>query len=499
MLRVVSHPLGPLPPLSPRAATWRANLDPAIVTSAASDGIIRRLHQPGALVVTTGQQPGLFTGPLYTVHKALSAAALAGVLEHRWRRPVIPMFWLAGDDHDFAEASTASWIDAAGALIDWALPARPASAPQLPMSAEPLPREVVDGLTLLERTLPAGEPRDATLAWLRKHYRPGATLHAAFSGAVAERVAPFGVACFDATHAVVKQAQIPLLGTALRRAAELDRALAALPDAGTGIAAGEGATLVFLSTSAGRDRLLIDGEGFRARRSGDRFTGTQVERLLEREPERFSANVLLRPLVESALLPTVAYVAGPGELRYLEGQSSALYPLLDSPRQQPVPRWSGTVVERWAERLLDRLHLEAGSVLADDGSLARTVLERDFPDDARQAIDALRHQIARSGPVLSAAGDRIDAVLDRAVKGRMRRLDLVTDDLEKVFLRHLRKRGTIAHAQYVRLAGGLRPRGKPQERVLVAPSFLGRYGDAWLKALFASISAWAESPPKGAG
>lgn len=495
MLRVVSHPLGPLPKVAPRTAAWRADLDAALIPGAGTDDAIRRLHHPDALVVTTGQQPGLFTGPLYTVHKALSAAALARVLERRWRRPVVPLFWVAGDDHDFAEASTVTWMDAGGTLVDWSLPARPASAPQLPMSAEQLPGSVGEGLSLLEASLPAGHPRDATLDWLRRHYVAGATLHGAFSGAMADLLAPFGVVCFDPTHRAAKQAQAPLLATALHRAPELDRALASLPEAGTGIGAGDGATLVFVTTTAGRERLLIDGEHFRTRRSGERFTRAEIDALLAREPERFSANVLLRPVVESALLPTVAYVAGPGEMAYLERQASALYPLLDVPRQIPVPRWSGTVVEQWAERLLQRLDLDLDAVLADDGRVARAVLERDFPDDAREAIDSLRRKISSSGTLIATAGKRIDPVLERAVTGRIRRLDQISGDIEKVLLRHLRKRNDIAHAQYVRLIAGLRPRGKPQERVLSAPSFRGRYGDAWLNGMFESISAWADGAP----
>ncbi|HEY8062234.1 MAG TPA: bacillithiol biosynthesis cysteine-adding enzyme BshC [Gemmatimonadales bacterium] len=495
MLRVVSHPLGPLPPVAPRSAAWRADLDAALIPGAGIDDARRRLHQPDALVVTTGQQPGLFTGPLYSVHKALSAAALARALERRWRRPVVPVFWIAGDDHDFAEASTVTWMDAAGKLVDWSLPARPATAPQLPMSEEQLPAGVADGLSLLAASLPAGQPRDATLDWLRRHYVAGATLHRAFSGAMADLLAPFGVVCFDPTHRAAKQAQAPLLATALHRAAELDRALAALPEAGTGIGSGDGATLVFVTTNAGRERLLIDGKHFRTRRSGERFTRAEIDARLAREPERFSANVLLRPVVESALLPTVAYVAGPGEMAYLERQASVLYPLLDVARQIPVPRWSGTVVERWAERLLERLDLGLDAVLADDGRLARDVLERDFPGDAREAIDALRRQIASTGNVVAAAGKRIDPVLERAVMGRMRRLDQISGDVEKALLRHLRKRDDIAHAQYARLVAGLRPRGKPQERVLSAPSFRGRYGEAWLNGVFEAISAWADGAP----
>ncbi len=221
----------------------------------------------------------------------------------------------------------------------------------------------------------------------------------------------------------------------------------------------------------------------------------EIEALIAQEPTRFSANVLLRPVIESALLPTVGYVAGPGELRYLEGQSSALYPLLDVPVQTPIPRWSGTIVSRWAERLLGRLRITADAVLDDDGTLARSFLERAMPGDARQAIEALRGQIGRSTSVIGAAGKRIDPVLDRAIKGRMLRLRQVTDDIESVMLRHLKRRDDIAYSQFMRLSTGLRPHGKLQERVLTPATFLGRYVDEWLNSLYEVISAWAESVP----
>ena len=104
-LRLVPTPLEvPVREPAPRAGGLDPSLADAFVPSPARDQLLERLRQPGALAVTSGQQPGLFTGPLYTVHKALSTAALARVLERRWDRPVVPIFWSAGDDHDFAEA-----------------------------------------------------------------------------------------------------------------------------------------------------------------------------------------------------------------------------------------------------------------------------------------------------------------------------------------------------------------------------------------------------------
>ncbi len=498
MLRVVSHPLGDLPPLMPRAAEWRPDLNAALVIAPGTDEARARLNAPGALVVTTGQQPGLFTGPLYTMHKAFAAAALARALERRWQRPVVPLFWIAGDDHDYAEASTASWVDTAGALVNWRLPPRPASAPQRSMAEEHLPPEVLAGLQLLEAALPPGPPRDDTVAWLRRHYVPGATFNAAFAGAVAEFLAPFGIGCFDPTHIAAKQAQAPFIRTALRRAAELDTALADLPDAGTGIAAGEGATLVFLATDVGRDRLLIDGDGFRGRRSGERFTLSEVESLLDREAQRASrqtssfgrsSRVRSFPPWPTSLVPARCAISSTRHRHSIRSlachnRRRSLAGRARSSCAGPNGCSAGCV-----SPLIRCSMMTARSPVP--------FLEHDFPGDARQAIDALRKQVTRSAGVIAAAGKRVDPVLDRAMSGRMQRLSQLTDDIENVIRRHLRRRDDIAYGQFVRLRQSLQPDGKPQERVITAPSLLGRYGSAWSDAVVEAVSGWAESVPTG--
>lgn len=497
-MRIVPHSLGAIPPLAPRAAQWDATLFAAIIRTPGDADRLARLQTPDALVVTTGQQPGLFTGPLYTVHKALAAAALARRLEGEWHRPVMAVLWIAGDDHDWAEATSASWLDAEGHLAQWSLPVRSAAAPQWSLCREPVPPQIDAGLRVLEESLPGGSGRDETMAWLRRHYRTDQTLHTAAAGALAEMLAPCGVLVFDPTHPAMKRAQAPLLAAALAQAADLDRRLGALPPLAGGVAVGEGATLVFLETAAGRERLMLDGERFRTRRSGESFTQSDLERMLLQSPERFSPNALLRPVVEAALLPTVGYVGGPGELRYLNQQASALYQPLDVWCQPPVPRWSGTVVEPWVDRLLDRLDISLDAVLADDsGTLGRTILHRDLPPDVRQSLLTLRAEIDRQGTALRAGGRAIDAVLDRAIEGRQRKLVHVLDDLEHLFERHLRRRDDIAWTQYQRLRVALRPHDIPQERVFTAATFRSRHGDAWIAAVGAATDAWVPSPCAG--
>jgi bacillithiol biosynthesis cysteine-adding enzyme BshC len=481
---------GSWPSLAPPPHGW----DPALTAAVLPGRARERLALPGAVVVTTGQQPGLFGGPMYSLHKAVAAAALAGALERRWGRPVVPVFWLAGDDHDWAEATRTAWWGADESVVTWALPARDAAAPQRAMRDEPLPiRDVHAARDLLAADLPAGAARDETLAWIDRHWQAGATIHSAYASGLAELFDRIGVAALDATHPAVKAAQRPLIEAALRQSDELDRALAVLPAAGTGITAGERATLVFLDAAAGRDRLVRTHDGVVTRRGGEHFSDAGVLDLLATEPGRFSANVLLRPVVEAALLPTTAYVAGPGELRYLTAQAAVLYPLLGVRPQAPVPRWGGAVVDAVAERLLDRLALDAGAVISDTGALGHAILHRDFPVAAARALTELGEAIDTAGVTLREAGPAIDPVLDRAVAHRLTRLTAERDALQKVLERHHRRRADTAWAQYQRLRRRLRPNDAPQERVIGIAGMLGRAGWGWLDAAQSAAAEWADA------
>jgi uncharacterized protein YllA (UPF0747 family) len=128
-----------------------------------TEPLMARIQKPDALVVSTGQQPGLFTGPLYTIHKALSAAALARHLEERWQLPVQAVFWLAGDDHDFAEANHAAWPAADGTVSRVTLREREAESPLTPMYRELLGPEILPALDRLESELPGSEFKQETL------------------------------------------------------------------------------------------------------------------------------------------------------------------------------------------------------------------------------------------------------------------------------------------------------------------------------------------------
>lgn len=490
----------------PRSAALADGLLEAFVPV---DGTIPRradLATPGTLCVTTGQQPGLFTGAAYTIHKALSARALAALLQARWGRPVVPVFWLAGDDHDHAEATHGAWVTGAGELREVRLPPRPPGAPLTPMYREPLPPEIAAALDQLNADLKGAEFREGAVAWLARHYRVGATVGGAFAGALAELLAPLGIPCFDPTHPAARRAMAPLLLRAAEQGLAIDRALAArhreLVGAGhdPGVTVGDGATLVMLKGRVGRDRLVTTTGGFRSRRGGEELAAQALAGLAASAPERLSPNVLLRPVVEAALLPTVAYVAGPGELRYL-ALTPPVYEALAVTPQRPVPRWSGLVLEPFVDRTLPRLGLALEELLADGAGVEGRIARAKFPPQVVEALDALRRGAGAAYATLAALAPEVDPTLVRTMQGLRDRALYQADTAEQKLVRAFKRREGDELRQLRRLRATLRPRGEPQERVLTVAPWLARSGPGFMGALAGAVERWyqgaLEAPPVG--
>jgi bacillithiol biosynthesis cysteine-adding enzyme BshC len=502
--RFVPTPIdAPLTSPPTRAGGLDPALVPAFVPSAARDAALARLREPGSLAVTSGQQPGLFTGPLYTVHKALSTAALARVLERQWGRPVVPIFWIAGDDHDFAEASATSWLTADGSLASTSLPARPAEAPLTPMYRQPLGEAVPAALEALGSSLPASEFRDETMAWLGRHYRPEATVAVAFAGAMAELLAPAGIVCFDSSHPAAKSAGAAHVLRALELAGEIDDDLERQAEAigstarTSGVVLGDGAALVMLEGDQGRDRLVATDGGFVTRRGKERFDLDALRRIAQTEPTRLSPNVLLRPVVESAILPTVAYLGGPAELRYL-ALTPPIYRRLGVEPQRPLPRWSGVLVEPRVDRTLEKFGIGLEELLEPEGALEARLVRSQLPAEALGALEAIRFAVEAGYQSLEHSATEIDPTLVRPVQSARHQALSGTQDVEKKLVQHLKRRQETELGQIARARTAVHPAGKPQERVLTVAPFMARYGPALVADLSEAIEAWYAGALEGA-
>ena len=478
-----------------RAPLSLDHLDDALIRPTATAGKVHTLAtQDPVLLVTTGQQAGLFTGPLYTIYKAISAAALAELLSERWSQEVKACFWIPGDDHDYVEVATASWIVADGNLVTAKLPERSAEFGLRPMYQEKLPTEIVPILNMIGYDLMGGVFAHETVEWLTRCYRPGTTLAQSFGKAMADLLAPFGVACLDGSHPSVKRQAAPLIVKYLDNVSTVAEALSQNEsddpgDVGTVSASGSITTLVFLEDGAGRDRLVYQSGNFIGRRTGEQYSLSDLKNLVLNSPERFSANVILRPIVESYLLPTVAYAGGPGELNYLN-QSALVAKILDVPVQRAVPRWSGIIAEAPVQRILKKFGTTTADFISQADDIENNILISAFPDKVYDAIADLIRTFEESYSAISAGVTAIDPTMAGPVAAAQRQSDWALKDLKRQLLRSARKKQVTELSQLHRVREMLLPAGGPQERKLTVAPFFSRHGPTLLRAIFNAAKAY---------
>jgi bacillithiol biosynthesis cysteine-adding enzyme BshC len=459
-----------------------------------SENAVRKLARILAgdgYMVTTGQQTGLFTGPLYTVHKALSAMRLAAELETLLDRPVLALFWCAADDHDWAEVNHVSVLDGQRYVQRIGLPDDP-DAPAMAMSHRPIPASIGVALDELSAALPRSPWGDACLQRLRAAYRPGRSMAEAFEDALAAVLEGMDVALVSSAHPLVKRHSLPVVRRALVDWAAQERAVAGqtarLEAAGypAQVAVAEGASNVFLQTEAGRDRLVRDGDAWMLRRARRRFAESELLERLEREPGNFSPNVLLRPVVESSLFPTVAYVGGPAETSYF-AQIGCLFLAHGILPPLASPRHSVTLVDPKAAALLERNGLDPRSVRLPFAELVARVVKEELPVEVGAALERLRERVGASFDELAAAASALDPTLAGPLRGARHRALARAADLEKKILHHARLRQASRFEQVRRAAAALYP-AAPQERVLNVFPYLAEYGPRLLEAVLRGMA-----------
>ncbi|MBA3343223.1 MAG: bacillithiol biosynthesis BshC, partial [Gemmatimonadaceae bacterium] len=365
---------------------WLRTLEHAFGASGLAAERLARAAKSG-FAVTTGQQPGLFGGPLYTWWKALSALALADRLEQQTGQPVVPIFWAATDDSDFAEAASTMVATGKG-TTRILMPARAENG--VALADTPLG----DVASQLEQLAAAAgsAPHVAIVAQVRAAYAPGQTVGGAYVALLRSILEPLGIAVFDAAHESARKAALPILVAALRQSESIAAALA--KRSGDLKAAGH---LPQVKLVKARSLVFSDGGGKRERIPlRDAVAAAQAS-----SPGSFGANVLLRPIVESSIIPTVAYVGGPAEIAYF-AQTSAVADVLGVPAPLVVPRWSGVVIEPRVQRILDRHGLSVRD-FSDPHAVESRLAKAALPQELSNRLAALRATIDEATAALAAA------------------------------------------------------------------------------------------------
>lgn len=453
---------------------WLAALADAVSTRGPGRERLERVAREGGVVVTTGQQPGLFGGPIYTWSKALTALALADEIERTLGVPAAPLFWAATDDADLAEAQRVWVATESGAVELHGEATADAGTPAAQVPQGDLSRQ----LDVL-RDAAGSAASSELLAVVEEAYGdPSRTVGDAYLAVLEATLAPLGIPVLNAAHPAVARAGADTLRTALRssgrarealaaRAAEI-RALGLEPQ----VDEVPGLTTVFRYEADGTKRRVPDADAA-AVAASDAVLGP---------------NVLLRPVMEAAIVPTVAYVAGPGELAYF-AQVTALAESLGCRVPAAVPRWSGMLIEPRMERLLERLGVTSADLTEPhrvESALARAAI----PAALRDALGTMQ---ARLDAVIAdtVAADATGIVPPAVADGLRRRLAHQVQRFERRATAAAKRREADLMRDVAAARGFHLPGGKRQERALTIVPTLARHGTGVLEAMRARAAEHA--------
>jgi bacillithiol biosynthesis cysteine-adding enzyme BshC len=447
-------------------ATWFEALGPAIAPTGAAADRLGRVASGRGLVVTTGQQPGLFGGPGYTWLKALSALAFADRLELELGIPAAPVFWAATDDADFDEASS-TVVVFGGECRRLAIERHGPEGLVMAL----MPTGDVSGqlASLVESAGSASQ--SSVLDALRAAYQSESTVGGAYVQFLRAVLEPLGISVLDSWHPSLRAAARPTLVEALQRAALIDEAVAlrglSIERAGyrAQVPRVPRLSLVFRSMDGAKERVPL----------------AQAAEVAQQEDAVLTPNVLLRPVVERRLLPTVAYMGGPGEIAYF-AQVEAVAAALNTAVPLILPRWSATVIEPVVDRMLGRLGMVIDDVRAPHLA-ERRIGDRAMPAGVRDALELHERTLGERVDALAEAQRPHSLVSNEVIAGARAQLRHRVERLERRIRAAATRREKDAMHDLAAIRAALIPQGVRQERRLNYVPLLARYGDLLIAQL----------------
>jgi len=453
---------------------------------------IERLRR-GALTAVTGQQVGLFGGPLFSIFKALTAVKLA---EEATAAGVecVPVFWLATEDHDLAEVNHI------------ALPAEQGELERLTAEANAFDGQAVAdapvGRVKFGPEMDAVVERAAALlgdsevaAWLREAYRPGESLGSAFGLLFAKLFAEWGVILLDPADKEFHDLAKPLFRSAVQRAAELDEALLArgkaIEAAGyhQQVKVTAASTLLFEIRNGARTvvrRRSNGGDGAEFAVGEERASAEELMERIEKAPENFNPNALFRPVVQDYLLPTLVYTGGAAEIAYF-AQAAVVYEKMLGRVTPILPRFSATLVEAKAERLLTRYGLSLPDVLQGPEKVREAVAARSLPADLRGRFEEAYGSVEETMMALRESIGKLDSTLIDTADSTRENMRHQIDRLQARVSRAESLRNEVISRHADALNHALFPNKSLQEREVAGVSFVARYGVELLGNLYQQI------------
>lgn len=440
---------------------------------------IDRLTEKDSLAVVTGQQLGVLGGPLYTVFKILGSIHLAKSLEDKLNRPVIPVFWLADEDHDYEEVKSLTIINR-DETETFSLPDRAGNLP--PVAEMEFPEELKTLKEKVRESLYETDFSENLWSILDDSFKKGKRFDYAFGEFIARLFSKYGLVLAGSNHPLVKEHTKDCMKSAIKQADEMRTALekqskklnadfhrqVTLYDS----------NLFYLDENQGRQKISRNGDGW-STDSGQKWLTDELIEEIEAKPDKFSPNVFLRPILQDIFLPTLGYVAGPGETAYY-GQMKLFYRSFNLKMPVIFPRLSATLIEPAIDRILNELPFEIHEYDNRIEDLESTFVDRTEQVDIEAIFSDWKEKVDEISQEKTEVIKKIDPTLEGAAGKASSVYMGELDKLKGKVYRAVKQQEQTQLNRIKKIKAQLFPNGIPQERSIAGIYFMNKYGvDIW--------------------
>lgn len=440
-----------------------------------------------AVTVIAGQQAGLMTGPLYTIHKIISVIQLARQQEAELKHPVVPVFWIAGEDHDYQEVNHI-YVEKGSKLEKVGYPERVVEkkmTSHITYNKTVMKKWLHDILVMLGET----EHTNQLSSDLTKMIEEEEDIVRFFAHIVMSLFKDFGLLVIDSAYPLLRKLESRHFHHLIENSQSItDKVLEQQEEIrnngyGTQLDISPIAANLFIQLQDERALLEREGNKFFEKNSGKAYSSLELLSILDESPESFSNNVVTRPMMQEWLFPTLAFVAGPGEIAYW-GELKKAFEYVDLKMPPVVPRLNITIVEREIEKRIQDLQLTLHGVITEGVSTSRNAfwksLERpDLEFEMKEIQEELQRKYEKIREKAVSIDQGLHPIIDKNLEFHLSQFDYLRNKVDKA----LKDKNSLTFNQFMKVENSIRPNEGPQERTWNVLYFLNKYGPHFVEDL----------------
>ncbi|VXB59570.1 malate glucosamine cysteine ligase [Bacillus sp. 349Y] len=440
-----------------------------------------------AVAVVAGQQAGLLTGPLYTIHKIVSVIRLAREQEQKLNHPVVPVFWIAGEDHDYQEVNHI-FLEQDGKIKKNGYPEQVVDK-RMTSDVEYDPAVMKNWISSILKVLGETEFTAGLADEMDGLIREGEDIVTFFARFIMTLFKDYGLLVIDSSYGALRKLEAPYFRHLIENSREItDQVLMqqkTIQTEGfnTQLEISSDAANIFLKLQNERALLVRDGSGFKDKNNDSFFTKEELLGILDDQPGRLSNNVVTRPLMQEWLFPTLSFIGGPGEIAYW-GELKKAFEFMGMNMPPVMPRLNITILERTVAKRIEELSLSLQEVVRSGVSHVRDeFLDSLKPNELEGELQEIETYLMAKYEGIkkeaAAVDSNLEPIVDKNLEIHRKQFDFLRKRTEK----SIRDKNERQLSRFNLIENSIRPNGGPQERTLNILYYMNRFGPDFVNRL----------------